>query len=377
MPHQATHIEDVLDHLYLAAGEPSGWTDCIISLARAFEADAAVFLAQRPGDAGYAVGASTGISADLIRSYDEYFNTVDPWFGALQARDVERLVARGSELCPLPQLKRSEFYNDYWKQSSCLHEAGMFHRVPDEIAVVSLHRARTQRDFSDEDMDLLQRLFPHFRRALEIHRRVVDLNRALAQVAAAVDALDVALIGLGHRRSIRFRNAAAEALLRAGDILVERNGSLVLRDAQAQVGLDRLLAAAAARSLGTVAGGSLSVRSAGRGLLLTVLPANRYAAMGAGSTTALLMIVDPEAQPRSRSHLLSQLFGLTPAENRVVMLLLEGLDPNAIAARTHTTPGTVRFQLKAVYQKLGVARQSQLVRLVSRIPGGPDLGGLK
>ena len=369
MPHQAVLIEDVLDHLYLAAGDPSGWTDCIISLARVFEADAAVFLAQRSDDVGYAVGASTGISADLVRRYDEYFNTVDPWFLALRAREVEGLVARGSELCPLPELKRSEFYNDYWKQSSCLYEAGMFHSVQDEIAVVSLHRARTQKEFSDEDMRLLRRLFPHFRRALEIHRRVVDLNRSLAQVAAAVDALDVALIGLGYQRGIRFRNAAAEALLRAGDTLVEHHGSLVLRDSQAQAGLDRLLAAAATRSLPTVAGGSLNVRGAGRSLLLTVLPANRYGAMGAGATTALLLIVDPQAQPRSRSLLLSQLFGLTPAEIRVVMLLIEGLDPNAIAARTHTTPGTVRFQLKAVYQKLGVARQSQLVRLVSRIPG--------
>lgn len=80
MPHQAVLIEDVLDHLYLAAGDPSGWTDCIISLARVFEADAAVFLAQRSDDVGYAVGASTGISADLVRRYDSTSTRLIPGF---------------------------------------------------------------------------------------------------------------------------------------------------------------------------------------------------------------------------------------------------------------------------------------------------------
>jgi DNA-binding CsgD family transcriptional regulator len=365
-------IEDLLDLLYLAAADPSAWPDCLASLAHLLDAHVAIFIAQQPGDARYSVGACMGVSSEMIRHYDEYYNLFDPWFLAWQIAEYKPLVARGSDLCPLPQFRRSEFYNDYWKQSSSLYQAGMLHRDQDQSAVVSLHRTSAQQDFSDEDLRLLQHLFPHFRRALAVHRKVVDLNNSLAQVAAAVDTLDVALLGLGRQRRIHFRNAAAEALLRVGDTLVERNGRLVLRDSRAQVGLDRLLAAAATRSLRTLAGGSLNLCNAGRCLLLTVLPANRYAAIGAGPMTALLLIVDPRARPKSRSLLLSQLFGLTPAESRVVMLLLEGLDPNAIAARTQTTPGTVRFQLKAVYQKLGVARQSQLVRLVSRIPGVPD-----
>jgi DNA-binding CsgD family transcriptional regulator len=374
---QPERIEDLLDLLYLAAAEPSAWPEFLISLARLFEAHAAVFLSQEAGDTRYTVGASTGISSKTIRRYDEYYSVVDPWYLALQNAENKPVVYRGSDVCPLPQFRRSEFYSDFYKQSSFLYQAGMLHGNQDQSVGVSLHRTHAQQDFSDEDMRLLERLFPHVRRALAVHRKVVDLNDSLAQVAGAVDALDVALIGLGHQRRIRFRNASAEALLRAGDALVERNGRLVLRDSHAQVGLDRLLAAAATRSLSTLAGGSLNVSRAGRCLLLTVLPANCYAAIGAGPMTALLLIIDPQAWPKSRSLILSQLFGLTPAENRVVMLLLEGLDPNAIAARTRTTPGTVRFQLKAVYRKLGVTRQSQLVRLVSRIPGAAGPGFFK
>lgn len=372
MANQAGRIEDLLDLLYLAAAERSAWTDCLASLARLFEAQAGVFIAQRSGDARYGVGASIGISSEMIRQYDQYYNALDPWFLARKARSVKPAVARGSDLCPPQSLKHSEFYVDYWQRSSCLYQAGMLHTVKDESAVVSLHRARTQPDFSQQDLRLLQRLLPHFRRALAIHRQWLDLNSSISQVAAVVDALDVALIGLGPQRRIRFRNAAAEALLRAGDALVERNGRLVLNDSPTQVALERLLSAAATRSLDTVAGGSLHVSVAGRSLVVTVLPAHARAVLGSGPLVALLSIIDLQAAPKSRSLILSQLFGLTPAENRVVMFLLEGLDPSAIAARTGTTAGTVRFQLKAVYRKLGVTRQSQLVRLVSRIPGVAD-----
>ncbi|MBX9602210.1 MAG: helix-turn-helix transcriptional regulator [Bryobacteraceae bacterium] len=377
MPKQPERLEELLDLLYLAAAEPSAWPDFLTSLARVFEAHVAVFIAQRAGDLRYTVGAYTGISSETVRRYDEYYNLVDPWFLALNNAENRPSVARGSDLCPLPRFRRSEFYNDYWKQSASLYQIGMFQGDPDSSAVLSLHRARTQQDFTDENLRLLRRLLPHFRRALAVHRKVVDLNSSLAHVAGAVNALDVALVGLGPQRRIRFRNGAAEALLRAGDFLVERNGRLVLRDSQAELHLHRLLAAAATRSLSTLPGGFLNVSHAGRSLLLTVLPAHRYAAVGADPLAALLLIIDPDARPKSRSLLLSQLFHLTPAESRVVMLLLEGLDPNAIAARTHTTAGTVRFQLKAVYRKLGVARQSQLIRLVSRIPGVPDPDFLK
>jgi DNA-binding CsgD family transcriptional regulator len=51
------------------------------------------------------------------------------------------------------------------------------------------------------------------------------------------------------------------------------------------------------------------------------------------------------------------------------MLLVSGRDPKEIAEETETTQNTVRYQLKAVYRKTGVNRQTQLVRLISVLPG--------
>jgi DNA-binding CsgD family transcriptional regulator len=88
-----------------------------------------------------------------------------------------------------------------------------------------------------------------------------------------------------------------------------------------------------------------------------------------GQLKVLVMIADPNVQPKSRDQLLKGLFGLTPAEARVAMLLVAGLGPKEISEQMDTTQNTVRFQLKVVYRKTGVNRQSQLARLISMLPG--------
>lgn len=236
-------------------------------------------------------------------------------------------------------------------------------------SVFTLHRTHRRGDFDTDDTALLGDLLPHLRRALSVHRTVVDLRASMAQVSGVIDALDIGVMGMGEDRTIRFANAQGEELLRTGRILVSHDGRLSARDPLAQASLGELLKNAFGRSLRAPAAGAVEFSGGGQRLLLTVLPANPYAGIASGPA-ALVLIVDPDARPQSRERLLGALFGLTPAESRVVMLLLQGLEPKEIGQRTSTTAGTVRFQLKQIYRKCGVGRQSQLVRLISRISGG-------
>lgn len=360
----------MLDALYLAAVEPGAWSAFLNAAARQFDACVAAFISRDPGRTRYTVAESIGLSGEAIRLYNEHYAAVDPWSVAFRDRGACEWIGLGSDLCSPEALGNSEFYSDYLKKhTASWYQAGTIHEFAGGSSVFTLHSSRRQRDFSEADIRMLHGLFPHLRRALNVHRNVVDLKICVAQVAGAVDALDVGLIGLGQDRKVRFTNASADALLHRDDVLVAKNGHLMVRDSQVQSSLDRLLTSAFSRSLSTPAGGVIKVSSPTRELVVTVLPANRYRSIVSDQSTILVLIVDMAARPRSRSRLLSALFGLTPAETRLVMALLEGLDTNEIALRRQTTPDTVRFQLKAIYRKTGVARQSQLVRLVSRIPG--------
>ena len=59
-------------------------------------------------------------------------------------------------------------------------------------------------------------------------------------------------------------------------------------------------------------------------------------------------------------------FDLTPAEARIVLRLVAGDSLRCAANALGITYGTVRTQLKAVFQKTGTCRQAELVIVVIR-----------
>jgi len=59
---------------------------------------------------------------------------------------------------------------------------------------------------------------------------------------------------------------------------------------------------------------------------------------------------------------------LTPAESNVALLLCAGLVPKDIARRLDVSLPTVRSYLRALLDKTGTARQSELLSLLSSLP---------
>ena len=66
-------------------------------------------------------------------------------------------------------------------------------------------------------------------------------------------------------------------------------------------------------------------------------------------------------------NLLSQVFGLSPAEARLAAALADGLSPEQAARKLGIAKATVRSQLKGVFSKTETHRQSELVAVLSRL----------
>jgi DNA-binding CsgD family transcriptional regulator len=65
---------------------------------------------------------------------------------------------------------------------------------------------------------------------------------------------------------------------------------------------------------------------------------------------------------------LRSLFGLTPAECRLVALLADGHSLSEIMELVGVSRNTVKSQLASIYGKTGTSRQAQLVRLLLQLP---------
>ena len=82
----------------------------------------------------------------------------------------------------------------------------------------------------------------------------------------------------------------------------------------------------------------------------------------------MLTFYSPKHSVSVDLHLLNVAFGLTPAESRVALTLLEGLLPKEIAQKYQVNEDTVRKQLQSIYRKTATNRQSDLVKLLLNMP---------
>lgn len=86
-----------------------------------------------------------------------------------------------------------------------------------------------------------------------------------------------------------------------------------------------------------------------------------------GADSALVLMTDPHGPERRDAAQLLQLFGLTAAEARLAALVGTGIAPRRAAADLSITEHTARSTMKAVYDKLGIRKQSELGHLVARL----------
>jgi DNA-binding CsgD family transcriptional regulator len=66
---------------------------------------------------------------------------------------------------------------------------------------------------------------------------------------------------------------------------------------------------------------------------------------------------------------LRELYSLTPVEAEIARLICQGLAPAAVADHLRLSVHTVRDYLKPIFQKMGVRRQVDMVRVAASFAG--------
>jgi DNA-binding CsgD family transcriptional regulator len=94
--------------------------------------------------------------------------------------------------------------------------------------------------------------------------------------------------------------------------------------------------------------------------------------LGRVQIRAAMFLSEPQAGIGVRPELLREMFNLTEAESLIVRELADGRSPREIARDLGISWHTVRAQQRAIYDKLGVGSQAQLVKTVWSSPVAVD-----
>lgn len=252
-----------------------------------------------------------------------------------------------------------------WVRAWDMHHACLTNLVkePDQHAGLALLRSERQGNVDDEQKRAFGVLARQARAAVRIRMALEAQGARL--LAGAMEAVRATAFFCDAAGRVRGMTASAEAMLAAGDVLRLANGVLTTACEADRRGLEVALAEALAGGAPAFAVAARRVDGEGRVFLeATPLPATSSAGFG---PRALIIVHDPDMDATRVAMAARSLYGLSASEAAIAARLAAGRSPAAIAHERRVSLGTVRTQVRRIYQKLGVTSQLELAARLPRM----------
>lgn len=359
----AFDLQAVAQAFATAAVDPSRWERAMEVAGTATGSCGALLVPVRGQLPGMPFSASIG---SLVETYisDGWIHR-DIRYEAMPAIQ-RRGAATDLDVMSPEKIARHPYYQEFMGRHGFQWFAGILVDSGDDQWVLAIQRLREEGPFSPQEISELAALSRQLGGAAATARAF-----GFARVDAAMQAFEVsdtAVVMLDRVGEVVRANAAADRIL-TGDPRIERR-RLVSRDAEATATLDRALHGLIWNRSKAALMSPVRLPRQGRRPLLAY-PV-RLPAVSADIFTpcqALLVLVDPEKQKAPPEAALRDGFGLTAAEARLAMRLASGVSLETAAESLHVSKETARVQLKAIFGKLDVHRQAEMVALVARLLG--------
>ena len=233
------------------------------------------------------------------------------------------------------------------------------------VGSVAFGRHESAGPISARELEIAHLLVPHFQRAATINR-LLDLTAlARSTFAAAIDTLSAPVLLVTAELRLIHANPAATEMLRTADLIRVRGGVV----STAVSGVTRALAVAVAQAgadesaIGRRGLGIPIARHDGHKAALHVLPLRRGRMAVDSEAAAAVFVAQTDAPFVAPTEVVSALFGFTPAEGRIFNQIVAGHTVDEAAAALDIGIATVKSHLKRIFDKTGVRRQLDLLRI--------------
>lgn len=264
------------------------------------------------------------------------------------------------------RIRRHPYYQEFLAPHDLRWFAGVKVACGNDLWCLSIQRTIGQGPFSSTDKRRLAQLSDRLSAS-------VALTRALGETAAAgaLQAFEVsgqAVILINRYGEVFRANKSAEQML-TGDVRIEKK-RLVANDLSATAALNRALHDLMWQRIGGGLAPPVPLPRRGkRPILAYPVKLADPAANALADCQALVVLVDLDRSTRLPEAVLRATFGMSAAEARLASRLGTGQSLEIATEQIGIAKETGRNQLKSIFLKTGVKRQSELVALLSFIFG--------
>ena len=241
-------------------------------------------------------------------------------------------------------------------------------RSPTHNSLFAIARVEREGVVTEREINLGGLLLPHLRRSVTISKvleaRAIERN----QMVETLDALKCAVVLTNRSGGILHANRAAERMMRHREGIQSVRGVLQAKAPEAARELRSAirLAAADETTLGKI---GLAIRLVEEGhapAFAHVLPLARGELRTRLEPEAVAAVFVGGSDEDGGAEDVAAAFGLSPAETRVIKSLIAGRSLKETADELGLAITTAKTYLDNVFQKTGVHRQAELVRLAAR-----------
>jgi DNA-binding CsgD family transcriptional regulator len=278
----------------------------------------------------------------------------------------------GFDLIPYEDLVATRFYKE-WVEPQGMADSinAVLDRTLTSVAAFVVFLDKSYGTTDDKARQRMRLITPHVRRAVLISR-VIELKTTQADTfAEMLDGLSAGMFLVDASGRIVHANAAARAMLEAGNFLQLKSGRLAAADVTADQALKEVFAAAGVddRAVGT-SGISVPLKvEAGQQLVAHALPLTSGLRRDTGNAykaVAALFVHKTTGDSPAPPKVIAETFRLTPMELRVLLAAVEVGGVAGVSEALGISDNTVKTHLKRLYAKTGAARQADLVKLVAK-----------
>lgn len=371
-----TILLELIEKIYEAALNPQAWPAVLDQFAQCVAGHRGTSLMltrlKNDGDKGqYDQGCLLSYvhhEPAWVAEFDQYYYSVNPFVDSV-ANEPEGKAYRSSQLLSDAELARTEYYYDYLRRENLFYGlGGVVARRGTVSAQLTSFRSKREGDFGQVELDFLQRLMPHLRRACTIHFELFEAQLFKNACLENLHALPIGVILLDREKRAIFLNRMADAIVKAGrGLRLNAQGRCVAVQPSENSALQRLIDNALPQGSNehTSGGGlPLSRPQSDKPLAVMLCPISVNALPFFQAPRAMLLVSDPDQVANPVADTLASLYKLSPAEAQLAAALASGTSVTDYAEARNLSLNTIRTQLNQILTKTGTHRQAELVKLI-------------
>lgn len=362
---------DVVERVQAAALDDRLWHGALGSIADIFGgASADIEVIDKRSFRPLFMDHSQEISEENAQAYLNHYAAINPRIQPILRRPVGS-VNFDAALFDDAQIAADEFYMDFLASHDLRYFiSGNLLNTGNSMGLMALQRTYDQGHVDQAEIALMGRLMPHLQQALDLRFRLSRADWETNAYLEGLAGLNEATLLVDTRGRILYESPLATELFVAGDGIAATSGMLNLKDRAAAEKFAASLASLSWSEGDKIDMGTRSFParrlSGARPFIVSVRALSRAAPFADAllGAAAIVFIRDPETYTSLDADLLSQSYQLTPAESDLAVAFDLGASLTDIADRRGVSITTVRTQLYTLMSKLGVNRQTDLVRLL-------------